>query len=83
MVKKMMSSADITEAMVYEKIDPFQSQKIDYWAKCIMALLVNINASRGNSVNPSKFAPPWERQHKRETLEDQVKKVFGIPDKEA
>lgn len=78
----MMSSADITEAMVYEKIDPFQSQKIDYWAKCIMALLVNINATRGNTVNPSRFAPPWEVKPKQETLEDQVKKVFGVPPKE-
>ncbi len=76
----MMSSADVTEAMAYEKIDPFQSQKIDYWAKCIMALLVNINASKANSVNPSRFAPPWERtKEKPKTLEDQVKEVFGVP----
>ncbi len=76
-----MTSADISEAMAYERVEPFSRSRNDYWAKCIMALLVNVNSSRGNSVNPSNFSPPWETPQKQKTLTDKVKEIFGVPDK--
>lgn len=82
LLKKMMTSHDISEAMAYEKVEPFSRSRVDYWAKSIMALLVNLNVTRGNAVNPSKFSPPWEKQPKRETIADKVKSIFGVPNKE-
>ena len=82
LLKKIMTSRDISEAMAYEKVEPFSRTRIDYWCKSIMALLVNLNTTRANAVTASKFSPPWEKQRKAETLTDKVKSMFGVPNKE-
>lgn len=76
-----MTASEISEAMAYEKIEPFLAARIDYWFKQLLSSIHNVNRPNKNSKvwRPSDFNGPWEGQRNdvNEDLNDQIKNVFS------
>lgn len=78
MLKKVMSSADIAEAMAFERIEPFGEYRDDMRAALIASTIANCHRSpKGKSFTLSDFMLDFSEQKPR-TVDDEILEVFGL-----
>lgn len=78
MLKKVMSSADIAEAMAFERLEPFGEYRDDMRAALIASTIANCNrAPKSKSFGISDFMLDFSEQKPR-TIDDDILEVFGL-----
>ena len=73
-----MSSRDISEAMAYERLQPFGDARADYRAATVahtVAISQGMKAEGGRRLEVSDFMPRFGEKPK--TMGDKVKEVFS------
>lgn len=75
LLKKIMSTKDIAEAMAYERIQPFGDERADYRSAIVAYTVAKYNGSKNAKI--SDFIPIFGKK-KREDLSEKIKEVFGI-----
>lgn len=79
-LKKVMSSADITEAMAYLSKNPHGEHRADLRAGIIASVIANVNRNKNTKAyKPEDFMPDFTGRRQK-TLKDKIKEVFGIGD---
>jgi hypothetical protein len=80
LLKKVMSSRDISEAMAYDRIEPFGEYRRDFRSGIIASTIANIHAAKGKSYKPSDFMPNFgeRKQDSKKVLIEKIKGVFGV-----
>lgn len=76
-----MSSKDISEAMAYEVLEPFEQYRGDLRAGIVASTIANVNSARGKSFTPSDFMPKFNRTKSRKSksaLATKIMEVFGV-----
>lgn len=74
LLKKIMSSQDISEAMAYERVEPFGDRRADMRAALIACTVAN--KERRTPLKMSDFMLNFDKP-KKPTVKKQVMEVFG------
>jgi len=78
MLKKVMSSADIAEAMAFERLEPFGEYRDDMRAALIASTIANCNRSpKSKPFSLADFMLDF-REKKARTVDDDILEVFGL-----
>lgn len=78
LLKRIMSSEDIAEAMAYSRIDPMESYKQDYRHAVLCWLIAAVNGNKKSKV--VDFIPRYGENKIRNKLVDDIKEAFKIGD---
>lgn len=76
LLKQVMSSRDITEAMAYQTIDPHDQTRADFRAGIIASTIANVNRGKGSKqYNAYDFMPQYGK--KRDNISSKLREFFG------
>lgn len=77
-----MSSADIAEAMAYDRIEPFGEHRADLRAGIIASTIANVNRTKktDKEYKPVEFMPTFKPRTKAKVLAEKIREVFNIGD---
>lgn len=76
MLKQIMTSRDIAEAMAYQRIDPHDQTRGDLRAGIIASTVANVHRGRNSkSFSPKDFMPQFGKP-KRDAVADKIRAFF-------
>ncbi len=79
-LRKIMTSADIAEAMAFERMEPIGEYREDLRAALIASTIANCNrSSKSKPFTLSDFMLEFGEK-KEKTIDDDIKEIFGIGD---
>ena len=77
LLKRVMSSADIAEAMAFNRLEPFNSFKDDYRHSVLCWLIARVNGSKTAKVED--FMPCYRGDKKQSNrIDQQIREAFKI-----
>ncbi len=77
-LRKIMTSADIAEAMAFESLEPFGEYRDDLRSALIASTIANCNRGRGSKpYSLSDFMLRFGNTESK-TVEDEIREAFGI-----
>lgn len=78
LLEKIMSSRDISEAMAYDKLNPFGESRSDLRAGIIASVIANANKGKGaKTFTPQDFMPKFGPE-KKKSLKHQIMEAFNF-----
>jgi hypothetical protein len=76
-LKQVMSSKDIVEAMAYQRINPHSQSRFDLRSAIVASTIANINRGKGTRpYKPSDFMPDYSGK-KQNKVAEQLKAIFS------
>jgi hypothetical protein len=81
LLKRIMTSRDISEAMAYERLQPIGEARADFRAGIIASVIANINRKQGaKPFTPSDFMPEFGAKKRKQSsvLVEKIKEVFKV-----
>lgn len=77
LLKQVMSSKDIAEAMAYQNLDPHDQSRADLRAGIVASVIANVNRGKGSrSYKPADFMPQYGRK-KVNAMAEKVRQIFS------
>jgi hypothetical protein len=74
-----MSSSDISEAMAYERLEPWGDYRADVRSAIIASTIANAHrSSKSKAYSVDDFMPKFGKNEQEKTLDDEIREVFGI-----
>ena len=79
LLKKIMSSRDIAEAMAFDRLHPFGDYREDVRSAIVASTIANCHrSSKTKPFSVSDFMPKFSDKKDKKTLNDKIREVFGI-----